>query len=165
MIGLSSCWERSKSVASSEKVCSSSWSLLIKPLKLYKCTYNVSSLRPLGVSRGKSTCEFQKELFDLLKYIMVSQERVKYKWSDLRRWSFTLNASCGNQDLRYVLAIMWDVRGKIANVKLVMWLERSLAGETGAVVNKPPLLMCKWRWWRRHRLDMNNLNPACLPRS
>lgn len=44
-----------------------------------------------------------------------------------------------------------------------MWLERPLAGEAGAAVNKPPLLMCQWRWWKRHKLDINNLNPACLP--
>lgn len=147
------------------KVCFRSWSLLIKPLNLYKCTYNVNSWQPLGVSQGMSTCDFQKPLFNMLKYIMLPCKRVRYQWLDLRRLSFTLNASCRNQDLRYVSAIMWDVRGKIANVKLVMWLERSLAGEARAVVNKPPLLMCKWRWWRRHRLDMNNFNPASLPQS
>lgn len=147
------------------KVCFRSYSLLMKPIKPYKCTYNVSSRQPLGVRRGKSTCDFQKALFNIQKYIMLPCKRVKYKWLDLRRLSFTLSASCRNQDLRYVSAIMWDVRGKIANVKLVMWLERSLAGEAGAAVNKPPLLMCKWRWWRRHRLDMNNFNPACLPQS
>ncbi len=147
------------------KVSFRSWSLLIKTLKLFKRTYNVSSRQPVGISWGKSTCDFQKELFNILKYITVPHESLKYKWSDLRRRSFALNASCWNQDLRYVSAIMWDVRGKIGNVKLVMWLERSLAGETGAVVNKPALLMCKWRWWRRHILDMNNFNPACSPRS
>lgn len=57
------------------KVCFSSWSLLMKPIKLYKCTYNVSSRQPLGVRHGKSTCDFQKALFNIQKIYHVALQK------------------------------------------------------------------------------------------